>query len=554
MRIITGDECGLLKDVSPTLGRNNNIIRNSSSKAQSSTIINLSHVNGSSSSQDIMSSMKRSQGISGLAFCCPQPNSQLAFCALRFNGMIERWEGRFTNDKGTSNQDDDDDRLSKSSNTTYVKTHSWDHILFKKNVHEEFKGHPIGLCSSQRYQNPSTANNQDCIVACCSSMGYVSIFNLSSTLNGLCTYEPFRKSSNNPPKITYTKGECLNKDIATAMAMDYDGKRLALGGGRERETILLDITTGTIIWKAKNLPPHPQTLLQQPIWTTTMTFLSPSDTTTCISDSTNLLATGTAYKQVRIYDVRQNSTIRRPVIYTPEYDSDKLNLFHHRLTSLCQLNSNSIVVGDAAGYIHTLDLRKMDSNTQGSNSSRCMAASIGRYSGPAGSVRQIVKHEELPIIACVGLDRMLRTYDTRKRKQLDCIYLRQRLTCMLICTEERSTTLSSMDNQNIEEGDAYHSHEESLSHDEEDDVRDYIFSDDQDDNSSNEDLSDEDTNEDDNDDGVHEKNDDPWTDDSSSVDEDSSDSDTIDSQEDKRGKFKSRRPVSLGTSAKRKRL
>ena len=64
---------------------------------------------------------------------------------------------------------------------------------------------------------------------------------------------------------------------------------------------------------------------------------------------------------------------------------------------------------------------------------RCLAANTGRLLGPAGSVSPIVKHESLPIVACVGLDRMLRTYDIVKRKQLDCIYLKQRLNCMLIC-------------------------------------------------------------------------------------------------------------------------
>lgn len=57
------------------------------------------------------------------------------------------------------------------------------------------------------------------------------------------------------------------------------------------------------------------------------------------------------------------------------------------------------------------------------------------FNGSSGSVRQIVKHESLPIIACVGLDRMLRTYDINTRKQKHVVYLKQRLKCMLFCND-----------------------------------------------------------------------------------------------------------------------
>ena len=110
--------------------------------------------------------------------------------------------------------------------------------------------------------------------------------------------------------------------------------------------------------KAKNLPANPQTLLQQPIWSTALEFLSPFDTPS-YCNSNNLLAIGTAYKQLQIYDVRTSAVQRRPIIYTPEWDSTKENLLDHRVTSLCQIDSNRIIVGDSAGYMHTLDLRRI---------------------------------------------------------------------------------------------------------------------------------------------------------------------------------------------------
>jgi ribosome biogenesis protein NSA1 len=221
------------------------------------------------------------------------------------------------------------------------------------------------------------------------------------------------------------------------------------------------------------LPQNPQTLLQQPIWATAIEFLSKTDTAP-INGSNELLAIGTAYEQLQIYDIRSNATQRRPVLYTPEWDSNKENILEHRVTSLCQIDSNRIVVGDAAGYIHTLDLRKI-TNKHG----RSVRASTGRFNGPAGSIRQIVKHETLPIIACVGLDRMMRTFDINKRKQLDCVYLKQRLNALLFCADGTWSNNSSADDDDDEDEEG--SGNESETEDEgdvedEDVVEDYVDS------------------------------------------------------------------------------
>jgi ribosome biogenesis protein NSA1 len=133
------------------------------------------------------------------------------------------------------------------------------------------------------------------------------------------------------------------------------------------------------------------------------------------------MAVGTAYKQVRLYDVRENSKMRRPTQTTPE------GLLEYRVTSLCQTSDHELVVGDGAGYIYSLDLRRL-----GRDLKAAANKDMGRYVGPAGSVRQLKKHPTLPRLAAVGLDRMLRIYDTKKRLQLDCIYLKQRINCVLM--------------------------------------------------------------------------------------------------------------------------
>ena len=150
------------------------------------------------------------------------------------------------------------------------------------------------------------------------------------------------------------------------------------------------------------------------------------------------------------------------------------------MTSLCQIDSNRIILGDSAGYMHTLDLRRI-SNKHG----RSISANVGRFNGPAGSVRKIVKHESLPIVACVGLDRMLRTYDVNTRKQLDCVYLKQRLNCMLFCTDR------TWDINDEEDEQEYGTVEDSGNPlqviagniDDEDEVEDYVDSSDEEDES-----------------------------------------------------------------------
>ena len=153
------------------------------------------------------------------------------------------------------------------------------------------------------------------------------------------------------------------------------------------------------------MPPDPQTLLQQPMWTTALQFIhSPHNNSNGSTNNsnenksyTNLLASGTAYKQVQIYDIQTSSSTdstqqnitRRPVLHTPE------NLLQHRVTSLLQLpNTNHLVVADAVGDCHILDLRKFHSGKQSSynKQKRTHAAQeigLGRLVGPGGSVRQL---------------------------------------------------------------------------------------------------------------------------------------------------------------------
>lgn len=196
------------------------------------------------------------------------------------------------------------------------------------------------------------------------------------------------------------------------------------------------------------MPPDPQTLLQQPMWTTALQFIhtphnhsnGSHNNSNEPNSSQNLLASGTAYKQVQIYDVRSSSSdskgTRRPILHTPQ------DLLQHRVTSLLQLpNSNQLIVADAIGDCHILDLRKFHTGKQLSYKKQksCSASQeigLGRLVGPGGSIRQLAMHPTLPMVACVGLDRKLWSWDIKTKRMVDCVYLRQRLNCLLICEDE----------------------------------------------------------------------------------------------------------------------
>ena len=124
---------------------------------------------------------------------------------------------------------------------------SLDSVFAKKDKLGELNnpGRPIAMCSPMRYQNHPPSS----IVACCSSMGSISI--VDTSIQGTCIkaqYDVYAKS--NGSKISYTKGAFANRDIASGMSMNFSGDRIAVGG-RERAAIILDIETGKQLWKVR---------------------------------------------------------------------------------------------------------------------------------------------------------------------------------------------------------------------------------------------------------------------------------------------------------------
>lgn len=439
MRLITGDECGLLKECIPELSSNpkNKPRRDDDDEdddAAGRVAPNnaMPHVSLDGIRRiDPKETQTRQRGVVDMAFL--SDDDQLSFAALRQNGSIQLWEG----------------------STESTKKFGKYHILYetkKSNLFEE-KGLDKSVSTSTTPPWKPLALGvfaKESRLCSGDSHGNVTLLNLKDG-SVVDTYNAYT-SSKRGSTISYTPGKNLNSQLATAMACDPLHRRVAIGG-RERETTILDLATGKVVFKAKNLPPDPQTLLQHPVWPTSILFLQDGNT----------MAVGTAYKELRLYDVRESSKMRRPIAKTTAEGGP----IEYRVTTMCQVHEHELAVGDGAGYIYSIDMRTLGKgNSLPSNSNN-----MGRYVGPAGSVRQLKKHPCAPRMAAVGLDRMLRVYDTNNRKQIDCFYLKQRLNCVLFAKDDDWRPGSSRDDDKDDDDDQ--------DIDQDDVVQDYVDSEDE---------------------------------------------------------------------------
>lgn len=208
---------------------------------------------------------------------------------------------------------------------------------------------------------------------------------------------------------------------AIAVGTGGSGSGLALAaGGKENDLKTWDVSTGQCTWKAKNVP-HDFLDMRQPVWITALCALAAPEPNGGGGTGGQQMVAGTAHRQVRLYDARAQ---KRP---THSVDADE-----HGITIMAVTpGGKEVVVADTAGLVRVLDLRKMKWGR--------------RFEGPAGSVRGLAFHPSLPMLACVGLDRMARIFDYRSREQKFQVYLKQRLNAVLFDGEGEVRVATSAD-------------------------------------------------------------------------------------------------------------
>ncbi|KAH7528262.1 hypothetical protein FEM48_Zijuj05G0053800 [Ziziphus jujuba var. spinosa] len=224
---------------------------------------------------------------------------------------------------------------------------------------------------------------------------------LTCTEKGKATIRSFERTTS--PKEFASTGSSRTWEVCNAgniLCSKLDGsENYALFGGKGVEVNVWDLDKCTKTWTAKS-PPKNSLGIFTPTWFTSATFLS--------KDDHRKIVAGTQSHQVRLYDI---SAQRRPVI--------SFDFRETPIKALAEdLDGYTIYVGNGSGDLSAFDMR----------TGKLLGSFLGKCSG---SIRSIVRHPELPVLASCGLDSYLRFWDVKTRQLLSAVFLKQHLVKVL---------------------------------------------------------------------------------------------------------------------------
>ncbi len=243
--------------------------------------------------------------------------------------------------------------------------------------------------------------------------------------------------------IKSSKANLVNFDVKgplSVAAMCNNGG--VLFGGKENDAKLYSIETQKEIWAAKNVS-QDNLHLRVPVWITCMSFRNPL--VDSFEGDSSVFYTGTAYRHVRMYDMKSSQKPTATLEIGPDF----------RVSAIQPARGGEsdrlLYVSDTTGGITQWDMR-----TQ---------RRVHTLKGASGSIREMSLSEDGKHLACVGLDRFLRVYDTTSNKLAHSIYLKNRLnTCVFVAgkvpavvkeaTKKRAAVGAIVDN--VEDDDELH--------------------------------------------------------------------------------------------------
>ena len=486
MQLLTGDECGVMKQVLPQVALHEQ-------RQQPKTSFSIKTITDSVHGIRPLTvtptmEMSRRKGIVSMTWTDTDDQHKKSFASLAANGTIHYWQSSsLSSSKGGT-----------VKNQTYQPVTHLDNVFATKDRSTSSTddiGRPLSLHGLGKDRRVLCAVN---------SQGTIVLLPKSSTRDSTTNPTIVTRFSAVSKKPSHLHTPTRPKDHPSVLSAVAVVENWIAMGGRDQDIVVVNATTQQTFWKAKNLPPHPQTLLQPLVWPSSLLFWNQQQDTN-IPIQSNLLLCGSAHKELRLYDVRANGMQRRPQSYTPK------NALDYRVTALCQINNHTVAVGDASGGLYLLDIRKLTPNSRRDKTIPIFTAAkptshatntglpLRRCVGPAGSIRYLQKHPTLPLLVGVGLDRHLRIYDTNTQTQLCSMYLKQRLNCVLLEEDEddknwdwnageRRTDLSKVPEEEDE-----NSREDDVDDgdvDQGDLVEDYVDSDDQDSDEEGDDFAD----------------------------------------------------------------
>ena len=133
--------------------------------------------------------------------------------------------------------------------------------------------------------------------------------------------------------------------------------------------------------------------------------------------SKHQLAIGTAYHHLRLYDIKKG---RRPTLSVDIGETPIRAL--HFLASAQKESLTKLAYSDTVGHVGIFDTTTQKVSRQ--------------FKGIPGAVTDIQSLEGKPWILTVGMDRFLRVLDASNGKCLRKVYLKQRLSQILVCGEK----------------------------------------------------------------------------------------------------------------------
>jgi ribosome biogenesis protein NSA1 len=190
-------------------------------------------------------------------------------------------------------------------------------------------------------------------------------------------------------------------DIARMRVDPLNAGRVALVG-KEQLLRVFDTEKKVAVFKARNVR-HDMLDMRVPVWGKDVRFF-PRDSAQ--------LAEVTAYRQLRIYDVRAQT---RPVVNAVVSELAGL------VSAAVDPEERLVAFGDGAGGAGLFDLR-----------TRKVAGSLRGF---GGSVRCLEFHTSLPLLASCSIDRFFRVFALPSRKLAHRFYLKQRLSALLFSSQ-----------------------------------------------------------------------------------------------------------------------
>lgn len=284
------------------------------------------------------------------------------------------------------------------------------------------------------------------------------------------------------------------KGPLSAAAGGHNG--LVLYGGKENDVKLYNLQTKQDVWEARNVP-HDKLKLRVPVWITSIDFFHPLSNH---NEEQTTFLTGTAYKQVRIYDTKANNRPVKSLDIEGDYRMTVVKSSH---------DGNGFYVADTAGNFYFYDLRTY----RRINTMKC-------FQGSVRSVALASSRKTGQVVGGVGLDRTLRVYNAEKgHRLLSKVYLKNRLNrCIAfeniaVKTETKKGKDDESDEDDEDEDDDEEGSFEEGNEEEDNDVLEDIefdsdndFGIDEDANDSDTDDSEDEEEEEDEDDDRHRKN------------------------------------------------